>query len=78
MCIKPLLPRQVLKDIILICKPSVEEVAGCPIGLMLTGCGMFLGEIKSKPCEWMRWIRDVWARGAVIARKCMAYLWVPL
>jgi hypothetical protein len=23
-------------------------------------------------------VRDVWARGAVIAGKCMAYLWVPL
>ena len=67
-----------LKDIILICKPSLEEVVVCPIGLMLTGCGVFPGEIKSKPCEWMKWIRDVWARGAVIAGKCMAYLWVPL
>jgi hypothetical protein len=23
-------------------------------------------------------VRDVWARGAVIVGKCMAYLWVPL
>jgi hypothetical protein len=23
-------------------------------------------------------VRDVWAMGAVIAGKCMAYLWVPL
>jgi hypothetical protein len=23
-------------------------------------------------------VRDVWARGAMIARKCMAYLWEPL
>jgi hypothetical protein len=45
---------------------------------MLTGCAMFPGEIKSKPCEWMKWLRDVWARGAVIAGKCMDYLWVPL
>jgi hypothetical protein len=78
MCIKPLLPGQVLKDIILIYKPSLEEMLGRPIGLMLNGCGVFPGEIKSKPCEWMKWIRDVWARGAVIAGKCMAYMWVPL
>jgi len=77
MCIKPLLLSQVLKDIIQICKPSLE-VTGHPIGVVFTGCGMFLGEIKSKSCEWMRWIRDVWERGAVIAGKCMAYLWVPL
>jgi hypothetical protein len=50
MCIKPLLPSQVLKDITQICKPSLEEVTGRPIGLMLTGCGMFPGEIKSKSC----------------------------
>jgi hypothetical protein len=61
MCIKPLLPRQVLKDIILIYKPSLEETLGRPIGLMLTRCGVFPGEIKSKPCEWIKWIRDVWA-----------------
>jgi hypothetical protein len=78
MSIKPLLLGQVLKDIILIYKPSLEEMPGCPIGPMLTGCGVFPGEIKSKPCEWMKWIKDVWARGAVIAGKCMAYLWVPL
>jgi hypothetical protein len=78
MCIKPPLPGQVLKDIILIYKPSLEETLGHPIGLMLTGCGVFLGEIKYNSCEWMKWIRNVWARGAVIAGKCMAYLWVPL
>jgi hypothetical protein len=78
MCIKPISHRQVLEDIIRICNPNLEEVIGRPIGLILTGCGMFLGEIKSKPCEWMGWIRDVWARGVVIAGKCMAYLWVPL
>ena len=77
MCIKPPLPEQVLKDIILIYKQSLEETLGCPIGLMLTGRGVFPGEIKSK-CEWMKWIRDVWARDVVIGGKCMAYLWVPL
>jgi hypothetical protein len=50
MCIKPLLLSQVLKDIILICKPSLEEETGRPIGLLLIGCGMFPGEIKSKSC----------------------------
>jgi hypothetical protein len=50
MCIKPFLPRQVLKDIIQICKASLEEVTGCPIGLVLTGNGMFSEEIKSKSC----------------------------
>jgi hypothetical protein len=78
MCIKPPSPGQVLKDIILIYKPSLEEVTGRPIGLMLTGCGVFSGEIKSKPCKWMKWITDAWARGAMIAGECMAYLWVPL
>ena len=37
------LPGKVLKEIILIYKPSLEEVAGRPIGLVLTGCGVFLG-----------------------------------
>jgi hypothetical protein len=78
MCIKPLLPSQVLKDIIQICKASLEEVTGRPIGLVSTGKGMFPEEIKSKSCKWVRWIRDVLTRGAVIAGKCKAYLWVPL
>jgi hypothetical protein len=50
MCIKPLLPSQVLKDIIQIYKLSLEKVTRRPIGLVFTGCGMFLGEIKSKSC----------------------------
>jgi hypothetical protein len=50
MCIKPLLPNQVLKDIIQICKASLEEVTGRPIGLVSTGNGMFPEEIKSKSC----------------------------
>ena len=37
MCIKPLLPSQVLKDITQICKASLEEVIGRPIGLVSTG-----------------------------------------
>jgi hypothetical protein len=45
MCIKPPLPGQVLKDIILIYKPSLEETLGRPIGLMLIGCGMFPGDV---------------------------------
>jgi hypothetical protein len=55
MCIKPPSLGQALKDIILIYKPSLEEALGHPIGLMLIGCGMFQGEVKSRPCEWMRW-----------------------
>jgi hypothetical protein len=47
MCIKPLLPSEVLKDITQICKPSLEEVSGRPIGLVFTGCGMF--REKSNP-----------------------------
>jgi hypothetical protein len=78
MCIKPLSPGQVLKDIILIYKTILEEVTWIPIGIMLTRCGVFPGEIKSNPCEWMKWIRDSWARGATITRECMDYLWVPL
>jgi hypothetical protein len=50
MCIKPLLHSQVLKDIIQICKASLEEVTGRPTGLVSTGNGMFLEEIKSKSC----------------------------
>jgi hypothetical protein len=26
----------------------------------------------------MRWYGDVWAMGAVMTGKCMAYWWVPL
>jgi hypothetical protein len=62
MCIKPLLPSQVLKDIIQICKASLEEVSGHPIGLVSTGKGMFPEEIESKSCKWVRWIRDVLTR----------------
>ena len=51
MCIIPFLPSQVLKDIIQICKESLEEVTGCPIGLVSTGNGMFPEEIKSKSCS---------------------------
>jgi hypothetical protein len=50
MCIKPLLPSQVLKDSIQIYKASLEEVRGRPIGLVPTGKGMFPEEIKSKSC----------------------------
>jgi hypothetical protein len=32
---------QVLKDIMLICKPSLEGMLGCLIGIILIGCGMF-------------------------------------
>jgi hypothetical protein len=78
MCIKPLLPSQMLKDIIQICKAYLEEVTGRPIGIVSTRKGMFPEEIKSKSCIWVRWIRDVLTRGAVIAGKCKAYLWVPL
>jgi hypothetical protein len=52
---EPLLREQVLKDIMLIFKPSLEGKLGSPIGIMLTGCGMLPGEVKSMPCEWMRW-----------------------
>jgi hypothetical protein len=45
-------------------KPSLEKVTGHPIGLMLTRCRVFPREIKSKPREWVKWIRDVWARHA--------------
>ena len=78
MCIKPFLPSQVFKDIIQICKASLEEVTGCPIGLVSTGKWMFPEEIKSRSCKWVRWIRDVLTRGVVKAGKCRAYLWVPL
>jgi hypothetical protein len=50
MCIKPLLPSKVLKYIIQICKTSLVEVTGRPIGLVSTGKGMFSEETKSKSC----------------------------
>jgi hypothetical protein len=78
MCIKSILPGQMLKDIILIYKPSLEETLGRPIGLILTRCWVLPEEIKYNPCKWMKWIRDVWERGAMIAWKFTAYLWVPL
>jgi hypothetical protein len=49
-CIKSLLLSQVIKEIIEICKTSLEEVIGRPIGLVFIGCGMFPREIKSKSC----------------------------
>jgi hypothetical protein len=39
MCIKPLLPSQMLNDIIQICKASLEEVTRRPNGLVSTGKG---------------------------------------
>jgi hypothetical protein len=78
MCMKPLLLIQMLKDITQIYKPSLEEVTGRPIGLVSTGKGMFSEDIKYKSCKWVRWIRDVLTKGAVIAGKCKAYLWEPL
>jgi hypothetical protein len=41
---KPLLLGQVLKDVMLFYKPSLEGMPGRLIGLMLIGCGMFPGE----------------------------------
>ena len=78
MCIKPPFPRQVLKDVILFCKPGLERISGRPIGLILLRCGMFLGEDQSRSCKCMRWYGYVRAVGAVMTWKCMAYLWVPL
>jgi hypothetical protein len=51
MCIKPFLPNQVLQDIIQIYYASLGEVTGHPIGLVSTGKGMFLEEIKSNSCK---------------------------
>jgi hypothetical protein len=42
MCIKPLYTSLVLKDIIQVCNASLEEVTGCPIGLVSTGKGMLV------------------------------------
>ena len=56
MCIKPLYPSLVLKDIIQVCNTSLEEVTRHPIGLMSTRRGMFLERIKSKSCKWVRWM----------------------
>ena len=78
MCIKPFLPSQVLKDIIQICKASLEEVIGRPIGLVSIGKWMFPEDIKYKSCKWVWWIRDVLTKSVVKAKKCKAYLWVPL
>jgi hypothetical protein len=78
MCIKPPFPRQVLKDVILFCKPGLERISGRPIGIILLRCGMFPGEDQSRSCKCMIWYGDVWAMGAVMTGKCMAYWWVPL
>jgi hypothetical protein len=56
MCIKPLYPSLVLKDIIQVCNTSLGKVTGCPIRLVSTGRGMFLERIKYKSCRWVRWI----------------------
>jgi hypothetical protein len=55
MCMKTPLPGQVIKDVMLFYKPGLEGMLGRPIGLVLIGYGMLLGEDKSRPCEWMRW-----------------------
>ena len=44
MCIQPLFPRQVFKDVMLFYKPGSERTSGGPIGIILIGCGMFPGE----------------------------------
>ena len=46
MCMKPPLLEQVLKDVMLFYRPSLEGMLGRPIGPVLIGCGMFLGEEK--------------------------------
>jgi hypothetical protein len=44
-----------LKDVMLFYELGLEGTLGCPIELVLIGCGMFPGEDKSRPCKWMRW-----------------------
>jgi hypothetical protein len=56
MCIKPLYPSLVLKDIIQVCNASLGAVTGRPVMLVSTGRGMFLERIKSKSCKWVRWM----------------------
>jgi hypothetical protein len=73
---KPPFPRQVLKDVMLFYQPGLERVSRRPIGLILLKCGMFPGEDQSRSCKCMRWYGDVWAMGAVMTGKCMAYLWI--
>jgi hypothetical protein len=63
MCIKLPFPKQVLKDVMLFYKPSLERVSGRPIGLILLRCGKFPGEDQSRSCKWMRWCGDVRANG---------------
>ena len=67
MCIKPLYPSLVLKDIIQVCNTSLGKVTGCPIGLVSTGKGKFPEKTKSKSCKWVMWIRDVLTMGAMKA-----------
>jgi hypothetical protein len=55
MCMKPPLLGQVIKDVMLFYRPGLEGMLGRPIGIVLMGCGMFPGEVKYRPCEWMRW-----------------------
>jgi hypothetical protein len=51
MCIKPLYPGLVLKDIIKVYNTSLGKVTRRPIGLEYTGKGLFLERIKSKSCR---------------------------
>jgi hypothetical protein len=76
MCIKPLYPSLVLKEIIQVCNTSLGKVTGRPIGLVSIGRRMFLEKIKSKSCRWVRWMAMPRQKGAMIAG--MAYQWVPL
>jgi hypothetical protein len=59
----PLLPRQVLKDIMLFYKPGFERVPRRPIGLILLRCGVFPGEDHSRSCKWMRWCGGCLGKG---------------
>ena len=72
MCIKPPFPKQMLKDIMLFYKQSLERVPGRPIGLILLRCGLFPGEDQSRSCKCMRWCGGFLGKGCSDDREMYA------
>jgi hypothetical protein len=70
----PPLPRQMLKDVMQFNKSGLERVSECPIGIISSSLGCFLGEYQSRSCKCVKWCRgNVWAKGAVITGKCRSF-----
>jgi hypothetical protein len=59
----PPLPRKLLKCVMLFNNLGLDRVSGCPIGLILLRCGVFLVEYQSRSCKCMRWRRGCLGKG---------------